>query len=261
MEKVLGDGNDIAGKDAHTGNLVHVAIQAFHLAGNKQSAGVDAINNSIKVYSEGDPEEAKRLYEKYCKREVSERRGEVIFCEEKVEVEIPPSRFDPTKEKIVIHGTVDLGRAIGRDTIYVIDHKTGRKPGADMVTYYAPQIAVYMLGVMRRYPEKKIVGFITRIQDLCRINLPYWWKMPFEGEDAVMRVLQVVQTRIAVLRMEEYEHTPGKHCDWCPLRNYPHCNAMPLGSRPQPASTELAEKIQAARTPKPRVSLDTLFGK
>ena len=260
MEKVIGDGNDIAGKDAHTGNLVHVGIQAYHQSGMKENQGKIAIEIAAKVYPLGSTDDAIRLFEKYHKRETSERRGTVIHSEVHIEAKIPAADFDPTKEEIVIHGTVDQIRQIGRDTLYVVDHKTGRTGGADMVLSHMPQLAVYMLGVMDRFPDKKVEGFITRIQDLCRINLPYWWRMPMNGREGVLGVLKVVQHRIALLRMGIYDATPGKWCEWCPLANYPACDTMELGFRPKPDGARIADAIAEKLKPKGKITMDQLFG-
>ena len=261
MEKVLGDKDDVAGEAAQTGNLVHVGIQTFHQSNGNEAQARAMVEASSKVYVSGDVTEALRLLQKYCKRETSERRGIVSRSEEKIEVTLPPSPFDPTKEEIVIQGTVDQIRTIGRDTIYVVDHKTGRKPGADMVMEHATQLAVYMLGVKRMYPDKTVQGFITRIQDLCRADLPYWWPMPFGGTEVeIFNVLQPIIDRIAVIRMQRHHSTPGKHCEWCPLSQYPSCITLPLGHRSKTGSQQIADKVAEKLKPKGKISMSQLFG-
>jgi hypothetical protein len=261
MEKLLGDGNDMAGADAHTGNLVHIGIQTFHQTKGNEVQAKAILESASKVYPSGDVTEALRLLEKYCRRETNERRGIVSHSEEKIEVTLRPSPFDQTQEEIVIQGTVDQIRQIGRDTIYVVDHKTGRKPGEDMVKEHATQLAVYMLGVKRRWPEKNVVGFITRIQDLVRSNLPYWWQMPFGGTEVeLLNVLQPIIDRIAIVRMGRHHSTPGKHCDWCPLSQYPACITVPLGHRSKTGTEQIAAKVAERLKPKAKITMSQLFG-
>lgn len=263
MERVIGDGTDRAGPPAETGNLCHVGIQAYHThkgkGGTATAHAKTMLSLAAKVYPQGDIEEALSMLDKYIKRDAAERRGTVIHSEEKIEVRIPPADFDPTKKDIVIIGTVDQVRAIGRTTLYVVDHKTGWKPGVEMVQDHMTQLAAYTLGVMRRYPNHTVQPFITRIRDLIRSNLPFWWPIPLATEADCLAVLGPIRTRIAELRMSVYDSTPGKHCEWCNRSygySYPTCNRVQLGYR-----CAAVPLVTAPKPPKkPAVSMDDLFG-
>lgn len=255
MEKVLSDGQD-DGRDksaADTGSLVHSGIQAYHgKPGGKKHAEA-MMGLAAKVFRQGDLEEALSLFSKYVDRHVADQRGTVLLSEEKIEVVLPPVSWDKTQENIVIHGTVDQVRELGRTgPLYVIDHKTSRYSGEDIVKNHMPQLSVYALGIIRRYPNRKVQVFVTRIRDLVRRNLPFWWPVvKLNTEEGCLRVLETVRNRIATLRMASYEHTPGKHCEYCPLVNPLQCDTLELGFRP---------KIEPKAAPKPTMTMEQLFG-
>jgi len=238
IEKVMVEGDQLGDEKAQTGNLVHAGIKAFHDYKGKGDALTHAkalMQLAAKVYTAGDYAEAERMLEAYARRELSERRGKVILCEEKITLTLAASPLDPTGNNIYITGTVDLVRLLGKDVLYIIDHKTGMTYGENMVKGYMAQLAAYGLAIMQRYPDKKYKTFITRIQDLKRSNLPFWWPMPgLETPEGCMKVLEVVVDRIAILRAGRIHHTSSKECEtYCPLVMYPNCQNVELGVKPK----------------------------
>lgn len=217
MDKIERDGDD-AGDLAQTGSLTHIAIETWYKHKSEKMAIAAIAMNRVK-YPLGDAEKAAQYFRKYCERDKAEPKGIVIAVESKLAARLPSMPWDKTKKEIVIMCTVDLIRDVST-CLYVIDHKTGYKPGPALVTDYAAQIAIYMVAVNQHY-KRPVKGFFTRIQDLLRKDLPYYW--PIKGDETTaMQVLETVRTRVGVLRMGYIDHTPGKHCDWCSM-SWPGC--------------------------------------
>jgi len=220
MERFKSDGNLIDDVAANTGSMVHAGIEWFHK--KDITAGMKAIDASREKYPAGDIEEAKTLLRKYVERHKSDPRGKIIASEVLLKVEIPCAAFDETKQKILITGTVDQIRRVG-DEIWVVDHKSGRRSGADMCDYYAPQIAAYMLmAAVHLGTLEPVKGYITRLQDLKRSDYKFWWELEFGLSDC-LAILAPVQSRIAELRMGRMDSTPNKNCDYCAVKPYPNC--------------------------------------
>lgn len=225
FHKMIRDNNDstersMGEEPAQTGSLVHLGINAYNSPGGNLRAGLRAINNARQEYPDGNHDKAYSLFNKYVDRLSAEPRGRVVYSEWKVTVKLPPATFDPTQEEIVITGTLDTVRDCG-DIDYVEDAKTGMMSGGEMVKYYAPQLAVYMIGCSLQR-GKPVAGFITRVADLVRKDLPFWHPMGFDLAGAY-KVLDVVRSRVASIRAGMIDVTPGKHCDYCPLTPYPTC--------------------------------------
>lgn len=223
MGRFMSDDPYEVGEAAQTGSMIHLGIQVYHSTGEKntsKSKGIAAMEAAKATYPLGNLDRAKELLEKYVERHKSDPRGKVIQTEWKIRIALDPAPFDPTKKKIIIEGTVDQVRDLG-NFLYVCDHKSGFSPGAWNVKYYAPQLAVYMIGAYEHY-NKPVKGFVTRLQDLARSNLPFYWDMGFDHEGAY-KILDVVRTKIAEIRAGIYSASSGKHCDYCGLPEYPRC--------------------------------------
>lgn len=216
---------------ANTGSMVHAGIETYHKSNGKLAVAVKAIEAAKVKYPSGDVDEATVLLRKYVEREKSNPRGQTLtgYNEFQGAVKIPCSPLDKTGQEIVITGTVDQLREKMPPTKFrpythcgVVDHKSGRRYGADMLEYYAPQLAVYMLIASEMLGDEKIGCYITRLQDLKRCDLPFFWEFEFNVADC-LKILTPVQTRIAEIRAGLHSATPGKHCEYCAVKPYPNC--------------------------------------
>lgn len=251
---------------AETGSLVHEGIEAYHksiLAKNKvdhaKVGSLAILSAKENKYIDGDVSEAIKLFQKYIERDKAENRGRVRHVEEKVKITLQPAPFDPTQKEIVIWNTIDQIREIGDNLIYVCDHKAGMKLGPNMVLEYMSQLASYTLCAHSMYQNKQVKTFILRTRDLLRRDLPFWWPMPFTVAQC-NDILLPVRLRIAHMRMGLYEHTAGKHCDWCPFQNaYPRCISLGLKSSPVTNPSEKPTKDVGTKLKPGLKSLDDLW--
>jgi len=253
LERFQADGSidDVA---ANTGSMAHEGIEVWHKTKGKLEAAVKAIKASKVKFPSGDVDEATILLRKYVEREKSNPRGAVLAgnIEFQGTIKIPCSALDQTKQEIWVTGTVDQLREKMPPTKFrpyphfgVVDHKSGRRYGADMLEYYTPQLAVYTLIAAQQLGRDDIGCYITRLQDLKRCDLPFFWEFEFNVADC-LRLLTPVQTRIAEIRNAIHSSTPGKHCEYCAVKPYPNCvtghpvelhNATPTARKPLPLTT------------------------
>jgi hypothetical protein len=249
---------------ADTGSMVHLGIQIFHALGEGKEteiAAQAAIHKSVDQYKHGNTDEAISQFKSYVKRERQDRRGKVIFGEQKIRLTIAPHESDTTGEEIVIDGTVDQIRQAG-EWYYVNDIKTGQQAGANMVQMYLPQLACYMAMAMQQLKTEKVKAFILRTRDLISSRNPFYWPMPLTPSK-VDAVLDTIAYKIAVIRNGVLDITPGKHCDYCnDPRYYPDCIDNEGQLRPP---KETATEIKRGRVSLPHVnrvrkSADELFG-
>lgn len=221
LYKTMTDGMEAGGDAAQTGSIVHAGIALWEQNGDANKA-ILAMNHEHRTnFPLGEIGEAIRLFQKYVERTKSDKKGKTIYVEQKLSFEYPCAKIDETKQPIVINGTVDLVKEL-TDRYYIIDHKSGRMYGDEMVKSYAPQIAAYTYGVWLcklQKTKKPVEGFITRLQDLARRDLPFYWKTHIDLDRAVA-IMDMVAVEIALLRMGVTKSTPGKFCDWCGMAEF-----------------------------------------
>lgn len=226
------DGMEAGGDYAQTGSIVHAGIAAWEKLPDSNKAILLMNKEHKSKYPDGDIGEAIRLFQKYTERSKSDKRGKTEFIERKIEFHYPCSKIDETKQPIYIMGTLDLIKGF-TDHYNVIDHKSGRMYGDDMVKSYSPQIAAYVYGAwecLLGKTKKPVTGWITRLQDLVRRDLPFYWETHIDLDRAV-HILDTVAVRIALLRMGITDSTPGKFCDWCGMAEFSKAESCVTGHR------------------------------
>lgn len=219
--KTMTDGMEPGGDAAQTGSIVHAGIALWETNGDSNKAILAMNAEHRKNFPDGDIAEAIRLFQKYVERTKSDKRGKTIYVEEKIKFSYPCAKIDETKEPLVIMGTMDLTKEL-TDRYYVIDHKSGRMYGDEMIKSYAPQIAAYVYGAWHcklQRTKKPVIGWITRLQDLARRDLPFYWETHIDLDRAV-HILDMVAVEIALLRMGIKKSTPGKFCEWCGMAEF-----------------------------------------
>lgn len=99
------------------------------------------------------------------------------------------------------------------DTIEIIDHKTGRPKPA-----YAPQLELYALGGLLRYPQAKVAR--TRLWYLDHgIISPDKSKEGLYPSTAVPALKKTWEKRvIPMLSDTKFAPRPGNYCSWCHYR-------------------------------------------
>lgn len=214
------DEEDGSGQAADTGSLVHSAVAEFHLA-KSVDEGIKAAWAALSVnagkFPLADSNEA-RLFLKPYLEDPRNTRAKIHAVERLVKLTLPPHETDPTGKPVHIQGTLDQIRE-ETGQLWVMDLKTGKPLGFDMVHAHTYQQAAYTLAA-------KAEGFPVVGAKLIRnwgyrhrgANLPspegVFWEMPFDLETAEI-LLDRVRVAVARLRSGEIEFGPGHQCTFC----------------------------------------------
>lgn len=243
--------DDGAGESAQTGNLLHEGAAAYANSKSKIphiriNEGIAAIQAAAAKYPLGDVEEATRMFRRWVEKERTIYESKPVVREKQIEFWLPrwqpkhlqtyPEIAEASQEEQVklakregvkltkITGTLDEIR-VTDDTMYVCDEKTGRTAAGKMIRQNNLQIAAYMVGASVCFPEHvrpNIKGVIRRTRDLDRGNNPYFYEV-FDCLTTATQALLIVSFRLAEIDAGVMLHTPGEHCDYCPLGGWPEC--------------------------------------
>lgn len=213
---------DTGGKAADTGSAVHKAIATWHGNGFNVTEALAAMREGVQQYPLADLGDAELHFRPYCR----DPRNAVPLAigttaERKVTLSLPPHENDPTRQPIVVQGTLDQLRQDGA----VWDVKTGKSHGGwDMLHDYALQLAAYAVasgtrpgGIIRTY------GYRVRgAADAESQPDGVFFESPWSLEECVM-MLDAVRIVVAHIRAGEVWAGPGTHCGWCPARGLENC--------------------------------------
>ncbi len=221
--------DDEGGAPAQTGSLVHAAIAAFHQTtdeAKKLQAAIEAIGLNSPKFPLADLNETRLFLTPYL-ADPRNAKANVIACERPVSLTLDPHPLDPTKQPIIIKGTLDQIR-LSPAREYVSDYKSGTPTGWAMIHDYAYQQAAYLLAARDSgYPNvasAEIIrgrGYRTKGVSVQQPDGVYW-QMPFTVDQA-WGLMSRVQLAIATLRMGYVEYGPGPQCVYCPLGGLDSC--------------------------------------
>jgi hypothetical protein len=113
---MLNDDED-SGPAANTGSALHKAIETWHKNGQDEKGAVEVMRKGIAKYPNADLTDAADMFRAYC-LDPRNIKAEIIEAERQVEIYLNPAKFDPTKEDIVIYGTLDQIRRVGERTTF-----------------------------------------------------------------------------------------------------------------------------------------------
>lgn len=222
--------DELGGTGAQTGNLVHVAVAAFHKEPDverKVQAGLAEMQANLTKFPGGDFPEAEKHYLHYV-ADPRNRDANVIAVEKLVEFELPPHELDPTGEPIYIRGTMDQIRQLDDGRTMIYDIKTGKNSGWHMIHSYAYQMAAYLLAARKNgfpFVENAVIirtgGYRVRGADL-----PSPGGVFFPTHLSVERSLYMmsrIRRSIALIRKGEIDFGPGDQCTYCPYNGLENC--------------------------------------
>lgn len=235
------DGTGGSNRWADTGNIYHRLAAALHL---KRSIPA-AFKRAKKDFPQGDPDEAMKLFEDY---KSYAPKGAVLSCETEKYTEFAGFKFT---------GTIDLViREKGSTTSKVVDHKTGKASGAEMIRTYRPQLAVYTWIVYKetlQWPET----YINHARQGRMLRVEFTMK-------EVETLLHEIVEKLIGIESRVLPHTPGPHCRYCNVtgckeRSTTWSNPKPIGQLPwqSPPLTQTPEPSQPKRVPLLQIPLQT----
>lgn len=212
---------DTSNMAADTGSAVHAMAHAFHQTPQGAQQIVEAmraLDAALVKFPFADRHEAELHFTPYS-LDPRNSFAVIVASEIPVTVRIPPHRIDHTKRDIIINGTLDQIRE-ENGVLNVVDIKTGKPSGYEMVHNYAYQQAAYLLGA-------KQAGYNVRGAFLLRTwgyrarnaELPspagVFWAMPYLIDDIGI-LMSKIALNVALIRAGEIDFGPGAHCTYCP---------------------------------------------
>lgn len=133
---------------ADTGSMVHAGAAAFHNTKGtdefRKGAGDEAVVSSLDKFPQGNTEKALSIFAAYA-ADPKNSTADVVWCEQKVKLVLPPVSSDPTGKSVVFIGTLDQVRRY-QGVLQVWDIKTGsgKDANASLAEYLLQQV-VYTL--------------------------------------------------------------------------------------------------------------------
>ena len=231
----------VSNEYADTGSLIHKGIQAFHVLNNIDAALAVMATVHHRDFPEANGPKAAHHFRRYT--ETHQRWGAVKQSERSIAFTLAPCAIDPTKEEIVIEGTLDQIRTPGVGEV-VVDMKTGSNPIKWMMRHYMPQLCAYQYGYFIETGIQPQAA-ILRTQDFLQGGnvyhpVPWTW-------DTVINTMENVKTLIALFRLGLQISSPGDHCEYCPAGGIENCsvNAKPVekGRYALPLATSIEDLL------------------
>jgi hypothetical protein len=240
--------DDEGGPAAQIGSLTHAGVAEFHRhPGNllkRKKAAWDAIKTHADKFPLADPDEVRLFITPYmddprnqeAKIWVQPLQGkdgrfrDTPMVEEEVYFTLPPHPLDPTGEPIHVWGHLDQIRDIN-GVPKVVDLKTGKKTGWELIHDHAIQISAYCFGARQLGikgcqpgPIIRAYGYRTteaREQKLLSpdgvfFNSPVSW-------DDVELILENVRMHVGLMRAGHIQFGPGPHCTFCEFGGLSGC--------------------------------------
>ena len=209
---------------ADTGNVIHVGIHELH-HGKSLEESIEVMGEALERFPEAD---FVRCIKHITAYSIDERQKgfEVILEEKRIRLEIEPSENDPTKEKIVIYGTMDQVIRTGNGQLILRDIKTGKSmSGTDMIMHYAPQLAAYQLGASKLIGEKIQRACIVRTEDYFVKGRNVIHYAPWTYDEC-LSILSFIPSAVAAIRRGEDIRKIGSYCNYCPAGGITACTKI-----------------------------------
>lgn len=219
-----GDGNSYA----QTGSMLHAGVAAYHKAQeDREAAGLAAMAASRSTFSAADPADATRMYDKYI-QDNENASAEVVWCEERVRLILPPDDSDPTGQAVHIAGTLDQVRRYPDGSMKVWDLKSSKLPAEEQLLDYVIQQSAYVLAARATLdPGINFGGLIcSRNYFIARAKVHNAFSLSV-GVDSATLLIDAIRVVVANIRRGKTVFNPSVAiCKYCDLKPYPNCNTL-----------------------------------
>ncbi len=137
----------------------------------------------------------------------------------------------PFDEGHLLTGRIDRVDVLPGNRLEIIDYKTSRRmpPERDMESN--AQLAIYRMAADHLYPGREVTTTLVYLLHDFEMRLTQTEEFLEETRDEIREVLVGIEG-------EEYEPTPGTHCDWCAYRE--HCPLFRAPVVPEDVEVDVA---------------------
>ncbi len=221
---------------------------------NQQECSVENLfDKSYKYYSELSPqwnwsnEDRQQCWEWAqhaitCNDGRFDPRNNTIFSpEQHFDLEIPYDWADyefvlgkeTIKGKLRIKGTIDLLEEIDKNTLHLVDYKTGRaidwldrsaKDAKKLST--DKQLWLYYYAARKLYPDKNIIVSIVYFNDTGATTLSFDDKTIQQTEEFLRKTFEDIKGTIIPRKNVQTKHTYKLCCQWCECYNNRDVNGV-----------------------------------
>ncbi len=141
----------------------------------------------------------------------------------------------PFDEGHLLAGRIDRVDVLPGNRLEIIDYKTSRRmpPQRDMESN--AQLAIYRMAADHLYPGREVTTTLVYLLHDFEMRLTQTEEFLEETRDEIREVLVGIQG-------EEYETTPGRHCDWCAYRQ--HCPLFRAPVVPEDVEVDVAALLR-----------------
>lgn len=220
---------DTSSEAAHTGSMIHRAIEVWHRNGFRSAEAWRNCLEGIHEYRYADVKKSQRVFEGYS--EDPRNRVETLLVEASIRVELPPWKTDKTRAPIVIEGHPDqVRREDGK--LLVCDIKTGAKGGLAMMFGYTGQLVIYAMGCSKMLNEPVEPGYIMRVGSYAtkqnannRTPDDVFIRYPFTLAETT-ELIDEIRREVARVRRGEIGPRPSEFCTYCPAGHVGNCCSM-----------------------------------
>jgi putative RecB family exonuclease len=141
----------------------------------------------------------------------------------------------PFADGHTLAGRFDRVDVLPGNRLEVVDYKTSRRMPTQQAMEKEPQLAIYRMAAEHLYPGQEVTTAL--------VYVVHDYEMRVTQTPAVLAELQEeIRYVLARLQTEQYDPTPGRHCDWCAYRA--HC---PLFRAPAPPTGEEIDIVPLLR--------------
>lgn len=210
------------GKAADTGSAVHAAAASWHGQKDLRSAIRD-MRARIGEYPMADLAESERQFRHYAS-DPRNADAELVLCEAKISLTLPPAPEDPTGSPVVIVGRLDQVRRTPAGLV-ACDIKTGSPRGWDMLQQHRLQLYAYQVGASLLLGEPVTSAAVIRTKDYYEAAGPVFWNGAWslaQAEAGLRRLTHLV----AAVRAGRIHNAPGEACRFCPYGSPDSCEPL-----------------------------------
>jgi hypothetical protein len=216
----IGD-EELGGKAAQTGQLVHKAAAAYHHdTGDeyrKLQAGLKELESSLPLFPDGEKTEA-LIHFKHYACDPRNIEADCVLIEHEMRMKLKPHYSDNTGKPIYIRGTIDQLRKVNGQLL-TYDIKTGKPSGWEMVHDHAIQQAAYVI-LCRESGYDAKPGYIIRTYGYRARDavLPspegVFWTLPFTIKQCY-HLIDRIRIVVANIRNGDIAYGPSPLCTFC----------------------------------------------
>ena len=141
----------------------------------------------------------------------------------------------PFDEGHLLTGRIDRVDVLPGNRLEIVDYKTSRRMPAQRDMESNAQLAIYRMAADHLYPGREVTTTLVYLLHDFEMRLTQTEELLEETRDEIREVMAGIQG-------EEYEPTPGTHCDWCAYRE--HCPLFRAPVAPEDVEVDVAALLR-----------------